>query len=305
MQESANSPTIIIHDALRRAVEKETDESVTVLYDEKGYPSYMLVVPRFDVSTIDSSLGTGTHPAFIVDGKEKEQIFVGQFPATVQDGFACSLPDAEPQTYINFDDSRSACARKGKGWHLITAWEWAAVAFWITKNRSKHFKRTCWEWNDGLKLLDGRILFPNDNAITMPEADWPFQGACFDADGDDPVLSAEVSHFSEEDPRGADDDRDDDYAYIGDLKDLGASDSYKALPVEARERLARIMIDPAPRSILSDMSGGLYVRNYGERLPFRGGSWYGGAIAGLAGLDLNDRRSNVYNGLGLRPAFIL
>lgn len=305
MQESANSPTIIIHDALRRAVEKETDESVTVLYDEKGYPSYMLVVPRFDVSTIDSSLGTGTHPAFIVDGKEKDQIFVGQFPAAVCDGFACSLPDAEIQRYINFDDSRAACAKKGKGWHLITAWEWAAVAFWITKNRSKHFKRTCWEWNDGLKLLDGKILFPNDNAFTMPEADWPFQGACFDADGDDPVLSAEVSHFSEEDPKGFADDRDDDYTYVSDLKSLETSDSYKALSVEVRERMARIMIDPAPRSVLSDMSGGLYVRNYGERLPLRGGNWDSGASAGLAGLDLGNRRSYVSYSIGLRPAFIL
>jgi hypothetical protein len=47
-----------------------------------------------------------------------------------------------------------------------------------------------------------------------------------------------------------------------------------------------------------------YVRNYGERFLLRGGGWGGGAGAGMATLDLSDRRSHVSGGIGFRPAFI-
>jgi hypothetical protein len=299
------SPTIIVRDALRAAVEKATDGEVTVLYDEAGLPSYMLVVPRFDVSDIDAALGKGTHPAFVVDGAEKSEIFVGQVPATMIDGAACSLPSEEARYYSDFDEARAACAKKGKGWHLLTAWEWAAVVFWVVENRSKHFVKNYWEWNDGLKLVDGKLHFPTDNAFEMPEADWPFQGAAFDAADDEPVLSAEVSSYSEEDPRGAADDRDEGYTSIGDIKGLELSESYKALGAETRERMARLMIEPATRAILSKTSGGLFVRNYGERIPVRGGDWSSGAGAGLAALSLISRRSLSTSSVGFRPAFIL
>lgn len=39
--------------------------------------------------------------------------------------------------------------------------------------------------------------------------------------------------------------------------------------------------------------------------PIRGGNWSNGAIAGLAALNLNNRRSNVNNNVGLRPALPL
>lgn len=299
------SPTIIVRDALRAAVEKETDGEVTVLYDEAGLPSYMLVVPRFDVSDIDAALGKGTHPAFVVGGVEKSEIFVGQVPATVIDGAACSLPSEDARYYIDFDEARAACAKKGKGWHLLTAWEWAAVVFWVVENRSKHFVKNYWEWNDGLKLLDGKLHFPTDNAFEMPEADWPFQGAAFGATDGEPVLSADVSSYSEDDPRGAADDRDEGYTSIGDIKGLELSESYKEQGSETRERLARIMIEPAARAILSKTSGGLFVRNYGERFPIRGGTWFNGADAGLASLELGYRRSLSSGSIGFRPAFIL
>ena len=40
-----------------------------------------------------------------------------------------------------------------------------------------------------------------------------------------------------------------------------------------------------------------------ERCPFRGGSWYNGASAGLFCLDLNNPRSSVSWGIGGRCAF--
>ena len=65
-----------LKDTLRESVEAATGGKVTVLYDDKGYPSYMNVIPKFKVEDIDASLGTGVHPAFIVGGVEKSEIFI-------------------------------------------------------------------------------------------------------------------------------------------------------------------------------------------------------------------------------------
>jgi sulfatase modifying factor 1 len=49
----------------------------------------------------------------------------------------------------------------------------------------------------------------------------------------------------------------------------------------------------------------LYTRNVGERLPFRGGGWFGGASAGVFDLYLNNARSFADTYLGFRPAFVI
>jgi hypothetical protein len=51
--------------------------------------------------------------------------------------------------------------------------------------------------------------------------------------------------------------------------------------------------------------GYLTVRNYGERLPLRGGNWGDGANAGLFALSLLYARSASGSNLGFRPAFIM
>ena len=75
-----------------------------------------------------------------------------------------------------------------------------------------------------------------------------------------------------------------------------------------RALFARLLIDPVATPIFAETSVGgdndLYVRNYGERLPFRGGYWGYGAGAGVAALYLSVRRSYVGGGVGCRPAFI-
>ncbi|MDP4158370.1 MAG: SUMF1/EgtB/PvdO family nonheme iron enzyme [Bacillota bacterium] len=49
----------------------------------------------------------------------------------------------------------------------------------------------------------------------------------------------------------------------------------------------------------------LYARNYGERLPYRGGDWSGGSYAGVFGLSLHYPRSLVSANIGFRSAFVL
>jgi len=125
---------IFAKDSLRVSVEAATGGKVTVLYDDKGYPSYMRIIPKFNCEDIDASLGTGVHPAFIVGGVEKSEIFIGQYPAIVKDGRALCLPGVDPTASVNFDTAKGYCTAKGTGWHLLTNWEWAAVELWCLKN---------------------------------------------------------------------------------------------------------------------------------------------------------------------------
>src|SRR3990172_6006858 len=129
-------PVIFTKDHLRTSVEAATGGKVTVLYDDKGYPSYMVVIPKFNIEDImgASTWGTGVHPAFKVGGVEKSQIFIGQYQATVLDDRACSLPGKNPHAPDTYDNASYYCTTKGIGWHLMTNWEWAAVALWCLKN---------------------------------------------------------------------------------------------------------------------------------------------------------------------------
>ncbi|NCA83869.1 MAG: hypothetical protein EOM72_14235, partial [Opitutae bacterium] len=97
-------------------------------------PSYMVRIPKFNLQDIDPLLGSGLHPAFVSNGVPRTELLVGQYPARVYDGRACSLPGVDPTASINFDGARAACTSKGAGWHLLNSWEWAAIALWCLKN---------------------------------------------------------------------------------------------------------------------------------------------------------------------------
>ena len=120
--------TIITKDPLRAAVEAATGGLVTVLYDAAGYPNYMRRIARCQIQDLYPALGlTGTHPAFIVNGVEKPEIFIGQFPACIAGDCGVSLPAQEPAHTLDFDQSVNYCKAKGPGWHLMTNAEWALL----------------------------------------------------------------------------------------------------------------------------------------------------------------------------------
>jgi hypothetical protein len=119
---------ISIKDSLRQSVEAATGGQVTVMYDDKGYPSHMCRIPMFTLDTIDPSWAAVPHPAFIVNGTTKSEIWVGQYPAVIHDSRALSLPGRDPAASIDFDTADARCSIKGAGWHLMTNAEWAAIA---------------------------------------------------------------------------------------------------------------------------------------------------------------------------------
>lgn len=335
---------IFNRDPLRASVEAATGGRVTVLYDDRGYPSYMCVIPKFLVETIDADLGTGVHPAFIVNGVEKPEIFIGQFKANVLDGRALSLPGYDQTTNINFDQARGYCTAKGTGWHLMSNWEAAALALWCIKNGQprgntdygRHHVSThecgrrtdgvapgtasgtartlngsgpaswrhdgtlagvdglcgnIYEWVDGMKLVNGKYYFPDDNYFTQDEASWNNQGviiavdtvAKLGVDGTDTVYGAGSTSF-------------------GAWKGLTRTSAYAALSDTIKQRFMQAMIDPAFDN--SNPVGHFYFDTNGERVPLRFGNWGSGADAGVACLNLNSVRSHVDTYIGFRLAYI-
>ena len=67
----------------------------------------------------------------------------------------------------------------------------------------------------------------------------------------------------------------------------------------SNQAMKRLLLEPAGAL----PQGRLYMRNFGERLPYRGGGWGNGANAGLAALDLGSSRVNTGASIGFRPAF--
>lgn len=150
-----------------------------------------------------------------------------------------------------------------------------------------------WEWQDGMLLQDGRIKISAHN--TQDESAWSYQDAWLDATtatGGATVLSHTINNM---------------HGSAGDNANSGNSSSvdWRSMTMTAEyarnQSLRRLLIEPA--SILPQ--GRIYARNFGERLPSRGGRWDYGAYAGLAALDLHNSRSVSSTGIGFRPAFAI
>lgn len=356
-----------IKDSYRAAVEAVSGGKNTVLYDDKGNPSIMVVIPKFKLSDIDPTWPSDPHPAFIVNGVEKSEIFISKYQNIVVDGRAYSLPMQDPKVYVNFDQARSYCTAKGKGWHLMTNAEWAAIALWCWKNgfqprgnnnygsdhsapheRGKEtyfdsgagktgrvatgsgpaswyhdntpfgiadLNGNVWEWVDGLKLHDGKIYVHGSGGVAMNNFEtqnnshdvtgWVDTGAYFDNTtagdstqsdhyvGGNPQLAGSITNIMYTPDPTTD-------AYYG-----YSSVTFENLTVKSGytppAMLKYLAIQPPGTGLGGD---NLWVRNYGERLPIRGGFWGSGSFAGVFALDLLRARSFSGSYLGFRAAFI-
>jgi hypothetical protein len=125
----------------------------------------------------------------------------------------------------------------------------------------------------------------------------------------DVVISDRVTKYTETPtPAGGSDPGDFDYAANA-WKGTAVSSTHSNLTLDKRQVIAQMMIAPKlaadDSALFPEAKGSIYARNYGERLPCWGGHWGDGANAGLAYLDLGNRRSRLGASRGLRPAFIL
>ena len=104
------------------------------LYDDREKPSVMVFIPKFRLCDVLSTSDTSVHPAFKIDGVEKDGIYIGKFQTHHYDGRAYSLPCEDPSASENLDSFVAKARAKGGNFHEITCAEWAAVALWCHKN---------------------------------------------------------------------------------------------------------------------------------------------------------------------------
>ena len=123
-----------VKDTYRQSVEAATGGRNTVMYDDKGNPSVMVWVPRFNLKDVITGAPDTPHPAFIVNGVVKDGIWISKYQNVIHDSRAYSLPAQSVAHSINWDNAKAACEAKGTGWHMMTNAEWAAIALWSKKN---------------------------------------------------------------------------------------------------------------------------------------------------------------------------
>lgn len=351
-----------IKDTYRQAVEAQTGGRNTVMYDDKGNPSIMVRVPKFTLSEVLDGAPNQVHPAFIVNGVEKSEIWISKYQNIVHDGRAYSIPAQDPRTSIDFDAARAACFAKGQGWHMMTNAEWAAIALWCLKagtqprgnnNYGRDHSATyekgaeatsdgdgrtnriltgtgpaswnhdgtpegiadlngnVWEWVDGLKLVNGKIYVHNDNDFDTGNQEgntdgWVDTGKYFDntEPGNDEESSNTVSgsivlNDTRDNPMYTGGDTNSNYAENSQpFKSTSA-----ATGVSVPDILRHLAIFP-PEDVTDIANDRLYVRNYGERVPHRGGTWLAGSRAGVFYLSLYYPRSGSSSNRGFRSAFI-
>lgn len=134
------APTVWIRDMLRLEVEALSGGRNTVVRDVKNNPHIMVVIPRFNLQDIDASLGTGTHPAFIVNGVTKSEILVGKYLASKGSGdWVQTLSHKFPWVLIDFDTSLAKCRALGPNFGLCTHAMRSARALWLWKNFGEHY----------------------------------------------------------------------------------------------------------------------------------------------------------------------
>ncbi|CAK7059413.1 MAG: hypothetical protein EUB_03421 [Eubacterium sp.] len=166
-----------------------------ILMDNDDMPSVMVKIPKFTIAEVLPGGSNSVHPAFIVNGVEKDYIWISKFQNVVDNGRAYSLPGVDPRAYITFDQAKEACEAKGPGWHLMTNAEWALIALWCRKNEcmphgnntyGKATENTAekgivsYRYTSDSKTYDGRV-FTGSGPLTWSHDGTP--GGIFDLNG--------------------------------------------------------------------------------------------------------------------------
>lgn len=342
-------------DDLKFSIEAMTGGTNTVLFDDKEMPSIMVAVNKFNISDVITGGSSTVHPAFIVNGTEKDTVYMSKYINIVRNNRAYSLPHKDPAANMNADQALLYCRNKGAGWVNTPYSLWSAIALWSRKNNtmphgnnnygkdanyplekgtpsmakdgSGRVQRTAtgsgpntwnhnhhsdgicdlngdvWEWNSGMRLVDGEIQIIENANIFDPTVSNAADSSAWKAIMPDGTLVAPGTSGTLH------------YDWISGKITLTAAAStdttgrgteYTALGLASGltvPELAKALL------IYPDEPGGDYGGDYhwanasGERLPICGGGWHNGASAGVFGVDLDDARSGVGGRLGFRSAF--
>jgi sulfatase modifying factor 1 len=306
-----------------------------LIFDSFGKPSVMVKVPKFYLDEVIDGAPHIPHPAFIVDGAEIPEIYVSKYQNIVVDGRAYSLPYQQPAVSINFDDAKKACEGKGKGWHLMTNAEWAAIALWAKKNGTLPMGNNNWGSDyehedekgicfDGCKVLTGSgpDTWSHDHTsqgiFDLNGNVWEWVGGLRLLDGEIQVIADNnAAKHVDQSPQSSEwkplllDGESIKYSETEDGIKVtteeqeggwnGCQFSDLETDIKVPDMMKALGLFPADDSELTDY---FWAGLSGERLPVRGGYWRSTSGAGVFSVHLLNPRSFVYTFIGFRSAFV-
>ncbi|MDO4301627.1 MAG: hypothetical protein Q4D26_09595 [Clostridia bacterium] len=131
-------------DDLKLSVEAISGGKNTVILDDAGMPSFMVMIPKLMCSALITGGSEYSHPAFISGNTEYDKVYISKYINVVKNGRAYSLPMQDPAVgngvgnaggaKIDFDGAVSVCRAKGEGWGLTPFALYGAIALWCRKN---------------------------------------------------------------------------------------------------------------------------------------------------------------------------
>ena len=291
---------------------------------------YMVRVPKFKISDVIPGGSDAVHPAFIVNGKEVDAIYISKYQNIVMDGVAYSLPYQKPAVNIDYNAASQACERKGAGWHLMSNAEWAAIALWCKANGTIPHGNTLWGkyyYNpneqgfcfDGSKILTGSgpDTWSHDHTS---DGIFDLVGNVWEMVSGIRVTNGRLQVIKDNDVAAGVDMSPTSKAW----KDLGcnyrvddngitltkkvSSDwggcKFKSLTseIEVPEQLKALALYPVDDNIGDDY---FWIDNEeGERIVFRGDRWYIASDAGVFNFCADYTRTYAVDILGFRSAFV-
>ena len=308
--------------------------NTVLVRDQNGNVDVMVRIPKFKLSDVIDGASDTVHPAFIVGGKEVDEIYVSKYLNSIHNRLPYSLPYQKAATSISYADAVRACALKGKGWHLMSNAEWAAIALWSKKNGTLPHGNTCRgayhaEPNERGMTYDDYFTLTGSGPKTW--AHDHTEDGIFDLCGNvwewvsglrikdsviqtiannDVALNVDQSINSAAwqdmiDPSSGKSIKftcgDENVGFtIGEAERDWNGVDWKDIytDFEITEQMKALALFPGEPDALfyADSTEGEYV-------PIRGGHWYNAASAGVFALYLTDARSTVYTYIGFRAAF--
>lgn len=291
---------------------------------------YMVRVPKFKISDVIPGGSDAVHPAFIVNGKEVDAIYISKYQNIVMDGIAYSLPYQKPAVNIDYNAATQACERKGAGWHLMSNAEWAAIALWCKANGTIPHGNTLWGkyyYNpnergfcfDGSKTLTGSgpDTWSHDHTS---DGIFDLVGNVWEMVSGIRVTNGRLQVIKDNDVAAGVDMAPTSKAW----KDLGCnyrvddngitltkkvgSDwggcKFKSLTseIEVPEQLKALALYPVDDNIGDDY---FWIDNEeDERIVYRGGHWYNTSSAGVFYFRARNTRAHADISIGIRSAFV-
>ncbi len=308
-------------------------------------------IPKFNIEEMrpDGSLGTGVHPAFIMNnGQEASMLWYSAYALSLSDGEVVSQPNAQPYTGRTQDEEIALCAASeiaGVGPKRVSSiWDESAITLMVEKmvqdgmaepigntsygkshtgaaqrghgaswtktgtmgeaanhNRESggiaDFVGNVWTRCNGLHLQDGEIFLASNNDPLMvgnPVSTGYFYSSSNDSANGVPSIVDSASAVTRNGVVGS--DAHENYDVIGGASGFASLTGASS----ALLRLAGL----APHGDGTDMSGAIWIRNYGRRAPLLRGSWHDGSSAGPRALALSHAPSRRSSNIGFRSAFV-